>query len=325
MGSRRERVVRVGRGGAGRGRGGRCLTLDCLTVCVVRRQVAPVAKAWREFNAEDPSGHGVPSMFSLDGQAHRKLDTRSLDDASQAYLSANMRTVDPLYGLLRPMDRLQAHRLEISTKNVFTSHPRTLREHWRDAVTAALGDDLALRPPEQRVLVNLAANDCMDFVDVGVLGERLGSGFRMVKIRFLTAGRETGVYNKQARGLFARFMAERRPMRADDLTEFDYDGYRHQGTTEDEMVFSRSAAVKATTKGSKAGGRGKKKEAPAEAEQQQQQQQKRKQPTKAQKKEAATAPAPAAGDARATKDGDGEDDTRGSSKRRRRGRAQEKG
>jgi len=76
------------------------------------------------------------------------------------YLQNSLRIIDPLYGVLKPMDKIQPYRLEMATKNVLSKHQivtiienekrksdtstssTSLTEWWKPSVTSSIIHDL---------------------------------------------------------------------------------------------------------------------------------------------------------------------------------------
>ena len=54
-----------------------------------------------------------PSAFTFDGPAYKALDCKSMTVQELAYLQKHLRIIDPLHGLLKPLDLIKQYRLEI--------------------------------------------------------------------------------------------------------------------------------------------------------------------------------------------------------------------
>jgi len=68
--------------------------------------------------------------------------------------------VSGLYGLLRPMDRIEAYRLEMGCRFA-PPGARNLTAYWRDRLTDALNDDLA----DGEAVVSAASQEYLKAVD----------------------------------------------------------------------------------------------------------------------------------------------------------------
>jgi cytoplasmic iron level regulating protein YaaA (DUF328/UPF0246 family) len=152
-----------------------------------------------------------------------------------SYLQDNLRIVDPLYGVLRPLDRMQPYRLEMATRNLFKERKIKLADYWKTAVTQRLGQDLEARPVP--ILLNLASDEYSAAVDPGALPE----GTKYIKVVFWEEGRVVSVHAKRARGLMARFLAENKSSDLKDVQKFAEEGYGFVKSKSDEttLVFDR--------------------------------------------------------------------------------------
>nr|WP_199067440.1 peroxide stress protein YaaA [Chromobacterium sp. ASV5] len=170
------------------------------------------------------------------GDVYEGLDAASLPPAQLDYLQQRLRILSGLYGVLRPLDLMQAYRLEMGTR---LANPRgkNLYEFWGEIVTAKLNEQLEALG--QRTLVNLASDEY----------------FKAVKPKALNAAIVTPVfqdkkngqykiisfYAKRARGLMARWAAERGVVDPAALRGFDCEGYAFDPAASGELnwVFRR--------------------------------------------------------------------------------------
>jgi cytoplasmic iron level regulating protein YaaA (DUF328/UPF0246 family) len=176
------------------------------------------------------------AVMSFDGDVYTGLDARSLKPKALAYVQDHVRILSGLYGVLRPLDQMHPYRLEMGTR---LANPRgkDLYAFWGETVTGALNEALAAKGAS--ALVNLASEEY----------------FRSVKPRLLDApvivpvfeDWKNGKYKiisffaKRARGMMARYAAERGMTDPQKLKKFDVDGYAFDKSvsTETEWVFRR--------------------------------------------------------------------------------------
>ena len=148
-----------------------------------------------------------------------------------------MRILSGLYGVLRPLDLIHPHRLEMGTR-LPTPRGKDLYAFWGDTVTGRLNEAIAANGAE--VLVNLASEEY----------------FRSVKPKLLPVPVITPVFEdwkngkykiisffaKRARGMMARYAAEKGITDAEKLKRFKVDGYAFDKKRVDganEWVFRR--------------------------------------------------------------------------------------
>lgn len=232
---------------------------------------ATAKEYWSDFSGttEAPRAFDAkPAAFSFSGPAYQGLrlaDFLSADDdddvdgaAALTYLQSNLRILDPLYGVLRPMDAIRPYRLEMGCKGVLDddndkgSKRRPLSAIWRPSATRFLKNELETNDGGTlpRVLLNLASDEYAAAVD----GDAFESSrVRYVKVVFREEGRVVSVHAKRARGSMARFLAKRAVTDLDGVKEFNVEGY---GLVEDEssgddnvLVFDRKKQTPAKKKG----------------------------------------------------------------------------
>ncbi|OHX16371.1 hypothetical protein BI343_15510 [Chromobacterium amazonense] len=179
------------------------------------------------------------AVYAFMGDVYEGLDGASLSEHAIDYLQAHLRILSGLYGVLRPLDLMQAYRLEMGTR-LANSRGKNLYEFWGEIVTGKLNEQLETLG--QRTLVNLASDEY----------------FKSVKPKALNAAIVTPVfqdkkngqykiisfYAKRARGLMARWAAERGVTNPEQLRGFDSEGYAFDAAASSELswVFRREHA-----------------------------------------------------------------------------------
>ncbi len=95
---------------------------------------------FKAFKPRDLDG-GAAGGLCFAGDVYDGLDARSLGLDDLAWAQERLRILSGLYGLLRPLDRIQAYRLEMGTR---LANPRgeSLYDFW--------GDRLGQGPEQRR-------------------------------------------------------------------------------------------------------------------------------------------------------------------------------
>ncbi|NHZ94799.1 peroxide stress protein YaaA [Massilia sp. CCM 8734] len=172
------------------------------------------------------------AIMAFNGDVYAGFDARSLKPGQLDYAQRSVRILSGLYGVLRPLDLIHPHRLEMGTK-LATGAGKDLYAFWGETVTGAL--NAAIADKEARVLVNLASEEY----------------FKSVKPKLLTVPVITPVfedwkggkykiisfYAKRARGLMARYAAVKGIVDADKLKGFKVDGYAFDKKDSDERTW----------------------------------------------------------------------------------------
>jgi len=176
------------------------------------------------------------AVMSFDGDVYTGLDARSLKPKALAYVQDHVRILSGLYGLLRPLDQMHPYRLEMGTR---LANPRgkDLYAFWGETVTGALNEALAANGAS--ALVNLASEEYFRSVkpkllDVPVVNP-VFEDWKNGKYKIIS------FFAKRARGMMARYAAEKGITDPQKLKKFSVDGYAFDKSvsTETEWVFRR--------------------------------------------------------------------------------------
>ena len=114
------------------------------------------ANRFAEFSTPFTPENARQAMYAFNGDVYTGLDAYSLDTDAVAYAQNHLRILSGLYGLLLPLDLMQAYRLEMGTK-LANPAGKDLYAFWNDTITLALNK--ALEAQGDNVLINLASNE----------------------------------------------------------------------------------------------------------------------------------------------------------------------
>lgn len=179
-----------------------------------------------------------PAIFAFNGDVYEGLDARSLDAQGVDWAQDHVRILSGLYGLLRPLDLMQAYRLEMGTR-LANVRGKDLYAFWGTRLAEALSRELSGHASP--VLVNLASEEYFKSVPrkalphrvvQPVFQERKGAQWKVVSF-----------HAKRARGLMARYAIDHRIDAPEGLKAFDSEGYAFEPGASDEetWVFRREA------------------------------------------------------------------------------------
>lgn len=196
------------------------------------------ATRYREFTqAHDPK-NSRPAVLAFDGDVYQGLAAKSFAASDFTEAQKTLRILSGLYGLLRPLDLIQPHRLEMGTR-LASSRGQSLYDWWAGTVTDLLRKDLEASPGSD-ALVNLASQEYFKVVDE----KRLGA--RVISPRFEDRDqhgepRVVSFYAKRARGTMAAWLVRERVRTASRIVDFDGDGYTYDEarSSKDQPVFVR--------------------------------------------------------------------------------------
>lgn len=182
-------------------------------------------------------GNANPAVFAFNGEAYRGLDVRSMDVDELRFAQHHLRILSGLYGVLRPLDLIQAYRLEMGTK-LGIGRAKDLYAYWRNTITEQLNADLAAN--EADVVVNLASTEYFKAVDTAALKANVVTP--VFKDRSATGSyKVVMVYAKHQRGAMSRYIIRHRILEPVLLKRYNEDGYRYvpEESTANEWVFQR--------------------------------------------------------------------------------------
>ena len=194
-------------------------------------------KAWQpEYTIENAK----QAIMAFDGDVYTGLQaaTLSVDDLNWAQEHIGM--LSGLYGVLRPLDLMQAYRLEMGSALV-TKNANNLYGFWGNQITEHLNERLATSKSD--VVVNLASQEYFKSVKINTLKARV------IECVFEDFKNDTfkviSFFAKQARGLMARYIVLNRITTPAKLKKFDLSGYAYAAgaSTEDRLVFRRKAVA----------------------------------------------------------------------------------
>lgn len=195
------------------------------------------AARYAAWQPQADARNSKPAVLAFDGDVYDGLQAGTLNTADIGWAQQHLVILSGLYGLLRPLDRLQAYRLEMGTP---LANPRgkDLYAFWGDT----LAEHLNARQAEEAtpVIVNLAS------VEYARAALRPVLRARVVDCVF-EEGRQGGYriisfFAKQARGRMARFAVQHRVRSLRQLEAFAEDGYAFDrgASAHDRLVFRRS-------------------------------------------------------------------------------------
>jgi cytoplasmic iron level regulating protein YaaA (DUF328/UPF0246 family) len=176
------------------------------------------------------------ALLAFNGDVYTGLDAQSFCQQDIAFAQKHLRILSGLYGVLKPMDLMQAYRLEMGSK-LDTEQGTNLYQFWGDKITDNLNKALAEQGDKQ--LINLASNEYFKSVNHKTLqGEIFEPVFK---------DRKNGQYKiisffaKKARGMMARFIIQHQLNDVKQLQDFDVAGYRFDVDMSDrhKLVFCR--------------------------------------------------------------------------------------
>jgi cytoplasmic iron level regulating protein YaaA (DUF328/UPF0246 family) len=175
-----------------------------------------------------------PAIYTFDGEVYTGLDAYSLPFDKVSVLQDKLRILSGLYGILKPLDLMQAYRLEMGTSIAIGTN-KNLYEFWKTSVTDYLNSELN----KDELFVNLASNEYFSAVDTKKLKAPVITpefkDYKDGKLKMIS------FFAKKARGLMVRYIIDTNAESVDDLKGFNYEGYAFDANLSDgnKLVFTR--------------------------------------------------------------------------------------
>ena len=175
-----------------------------------------------------------PAIYTFDGEVYLGLDAYTLPLDKLEVLQEKLRILSGLYGLLKPLDLIQAYRLEMGTSLPIGKN-KNLYEFWKKIITKELNRELK----KGELFINLASNEYFSAVEVKDLKVPvITPEFKDYKDGNL---KMISFFAKKARGMMVRYIIDTNAETIDDLKGFNYEGYAFDAnlSRENTLVFTR--------------------------------------------------------------------------------------
>jgi len=192
---------------------------------------------YHAFSSRHTTNNSRPCSLVFNGDVYTGLEACKFSDDEMLFAQEHLRILSGLYGLLRPLDLIQAYRLEMGTKLAFDDY-NTLYNYWESKIAKLLNRDLKAQGDD--VLINLASVEYFKSVDRNKLKARV------IDVEFKDYNNDeykiVSFYAKKARGLMSRYIIENRINEVEPLKGFDLGGYFYDDreSTEGKLAFKRN-------------------------------------------------------------------------------------
>ncbi len=182
------------------------------------------------FNLENSK----QAIYAFKGDVYRGLDIDSISQEKMPQLQDKLRILSGQYGILKPLDLMQAYRLEMSTK-LKVGRKDNLYQFWGSTITNALNDEMT----DDELFVNLASNEYFKAIKP-----------KELKVPVITpifkeykngAYKTIAIFAKLARGFMTHYIIQNNIETIEGLKGFNTDKYRFDSklSTNTELVFTR--------------------------------------------------------------------------------------
>ena len=194
-------------------------------------------RRYQDFPEPGTSDSSRQALLVYRGDAFQGVDIANYGEKDFEFAQKHIRILSGLYGLVRPLDNIAPHRLEMAAR---LSGPwgKNLYQFWGDRITRRINEEID-DSQGAKTLVNLASNEYFKVIRPKVLNaeivniqfkEKKGNSFKVIAI-----------HAKRARGLMADFIIREKITDPGALKRFTRQGYRFttELSTPETWVFSR--------------------------------------------------------------------------------------
>ena len=193
-----------------------------------------------ELNAERFNNWSLPfnetnartAIYAFKGDVYTGLEAESLSEVDINFAQEHLSLLSGLYGLLRPLDLMQAYRLEMGTKFA-NKRGKNLYEFWGNKITEEINKR------EKDCVINLASNEYFKAVNKKNLNaEIINPVFKDEKNGTLKI---ISFYAKKARGMMTRFIIQNHIKNVEEIKNFNLGGYAFSENLSNtkEWIFTR--------------------------------------------------------------------------------------
>lgn len=176
------------------------------------------------------------AAFAFKGDVYIGLEIDSFSKDDLNYAQDHFRILSGLYGLLKPLDLIQAYRLEMGT-SFQNKRGKNLYEFWNSSITKHLNKELELS--KSQYLLNLASNEYYKVI----LPKTLNATVITPVFKDWKNGRYKIIsfFAKKARGMMAAYQLKNKIKNPEDLKGFDTAGYTFNDDMSqgNQLVFTR--------------------------------------------------------------------------------------
>ncbi len=174
------------------------------------------------------------AILAFDGDVYDGIDKEKYHEKDFNFAQEHLVILSGLYGLLKPLDLIKPHRLEMGTDFKNTNFfIKNLYEFWQDKITQVINENPA------KTIVNLASQEYFSAINSKKINKRI------IEIIFQDKKdgilKTIGINSKKARGLMTNFAIKNKISNPQNLQEFQEGNYRFNPTLscDEKWFFTR--------------------------------------------------------------------------------------
>ncbi len=160
------------------------------------------------------------AIYAFNGDVYIGFDAHTLPKEKIDLMQTQIRILSGLYGMLKPLDKIQPYRLEMGT-NISIGSNKNLYSFWKKKVSKQLNTELE----KGELVVNLASKEYFNVIDEDLITSTIISpefkDFKDGKLKIIS------FFAKKARGKMARHLINQSNSTLEDILSFSSEGYKY--------------------------------------------------------------------------------------------------
>ncbi len=162
------------------------------------------------------------ALLAFKGDVYTGIEAETFSNQDLKFAQKHLRILSGLYGVLKPLDLMQAYRLEMGTQ-FENKQGKDLYEFWGGKLTGQINNDL--KAAKSKVLINLASNEYFKSLQANDIDAEIivpvFKDFKNGKYKIIS------FYAKKARGLMSAYIIKNRLKKPEDIKGFNVEGYKY--------------------------------------------------------------------------------------------------
>ncbi len=186
----------------------------------------------QEFDSNYDDENSRAAIYAFKGGVYLGLKVEDFNKNDLKFANKHLRILSGLYGLLRPLDRMQAYRLEMGT-NLKIGRKKNLYEFWGAQISKQINESLLGH--KNRTIINLASKEYFKAVQLDHLNDPVINidfkEYKDDKLKFISFNA------KKARGLMSHYIIKNKLQKPEDIKGFNYEEYSFDDDLSNDLNF----------------------------------------------------------------------------------------
>jgi len=185
---------------------------------------------FQEFSLPFTNKNSQPALFLFDGDVYQAMEITGYNQKDLEFAQNHLRILSGLYGVLKPLDLMQAYRLEMGTKtkNIIG---KNLPQFWQEKIADFLNSELENQ--KEKTIINLASEEYFAAIDSNTINAKIIN--IVFKENKSGTYKTVGIFAKKARGLMANFIIKNKIEKSEDLKNFKIENYSFKKEFSDNL------------------------------------------------------------------------------------------